>query len=240
MLLLSRSADFYDDADPTNGASGVKFDRCLRTDADEPSTPPLLGFVNYVSKSTAKQLGLIQSSNNYFKMKVDDFTPIASGRGRSAVRIVSKDEYADGVYVLDVDHMPVGCGTWPAWWTTTLNGWPKGGEIDIIEGSNAWPGEETDAWKATFPSSGPNRTAAFLQTDQDTASLHTIPSCNVEQEGRQTGVQASRGCDANINNNQGCGVELGNATWGSSWNANNGGYYVLHRDFSKCAASSWP
>lgn len=74
---------------------------------------PLLpkGFVNYVSKSTAKTMGLIQSSSNYFKMKVDDQTPVASGRGRSAVRIVSKDEFADGVYVLDLDHMPVGCGT---------------------------------------------------------------------------------------------------------------------------------
>lgn len=76
----------------------------------------------------------------------------------------------------------------------------------------------------------------MLQTNEDTASLHTIPSCNVEQEGTQTGVQASTGCDASLNNNQGCGVELGNATWGSSWNANNGGYYVLHRDFSKCVS----
>lgn len=94
--------------------------------AQETESRPLpAGFVNYVSKTDAKNLGLIQSSSNYFKMKVDDTTAVASGRGRSAVRIVSKDEYADGVYVLDLDHMPVGCGTWPAWWTTTLNNWPK-------------------------------------------------------------------------------------------------------------------
>lgn len=35
----------------------------------------------------------------------------ASGRGRDSVRIASKDEWADGVYILDVNHIPVGCGT---------------------------------------------------------------------------------------------------------------------------------
>uniref|UniRef100_A0A914CM93 GH16 domain-containing protein n=1 Tax=Acrobeloides nanus TaxID=290746 RepID=A0A914CM93_9BILA len=35
--------------------------------------------------------------------------------------------------------MPVGPGTWPAWWTTNTP-WPDMGEIDIIEGigGNTW------------------------------------------------------------------------------------------------------
>lgn len=58
-------------------------------------------------------------------MGVDSTTASATGRGRNSVRIVSKDSFADGVYVLDVDHIPVGCGAWPAFWTTTRSGWPK-------------------------------------------------------------------------------------------------------------------
>lgn len=123
---------------------------------------------------------------------------------------------------------------WPAWWTTTVSGWPKGGEIDIIEGSNAWPVENSYAWTSTFgANTTANLTAAPLQTTEDTASLHTIPTCNIEQTGLQTGVQVSTTCDATKNDNQGCGVELGTNTWGANWNNQNGGYYVLHRDFTK-------
>lgn len=35
--------------------------------------------------------------------------------------------------ILDVRHMPQGCGTWPAFWEVGAN-WPFGGELDIIEG----------------------------------------------------------------------------------------------------------
>ena len=58
-----------------------------------------------------------------------------SARGRDSVRIISNFAYSDSVLVLDVQHMPEGCGTWPAFWTLSKDGpWPTGGEIDIIEG----------------------------------------------------------------------------------------------------------
>lgn len=43
----------------------------------------------------------------------------------------------DGVLaVLDLQHMPEGCATWPAFWTLSAQGpWPHGGEIDIVEGA---------------------------------------------------------------------------------------------------------
>jgi hypothetical protein len=37
-------------------------------------------------------------------MSVDTKSARATGRGRNSVRIVSKDLFADGVYILDVDH----------------------------------------------------------------------------------------------------------------------------------------
>jgi beta-glucanase (GH16 family) len=40
------------------------------------------------------------------------------------------------LYRFDIRHMPQGCATWPAAWTVIEDGWPAGGEIDIIEGVN--------------------------------------------------------------------------------------------------------
>lgn len=72
---------------------------------------------------------------NQFFMKADSTNKVAQGgRGRSSNRIVSQKSYLDSVIVLDVVHMPEGCATWPAFWTVTAGQWPKGGEIDIIEG----------------------------------------------------------------------------------------------------------
>ena len=60
-----------------------------------------------------------------------------NARGRDSIRINSKEAFLDSIIVLDIKHMPVGCGTWPAFWTLSQAGpWPQGGEIDIIEGGN--------------------------------------------------------------------------------------------------------
>jgi len=72
---------------------------------------PTHGYVNYVSKAVAQASNLITSTASSFKMAVDSTTAVATGRGRNSIRIVSKDEFGDGLYVLDVNHMPVGCGT---------------------------------------------------------------------------------------------------------------------------------
>lgn len=69
-----------------------------------------------------------------FIMRADD-TNIVSGnaRGRDSNRIRSHNTYTDSVIVLDVQHVPWGCATWPAFWTVTQTDWPNGGEIDILE-----------------------------------------------------------------------------------------------------------
>lgn len=56
-------------------------------------------------------------------------------RGRDSIRITSHKAYNDMALVLDLAHMPEGCATWPAFWTISETGpWPRGGEVDIIEG----------------------------------------------------------------------------------------------------------
>jgi hypothetical protein len=154
-----------------------------------------------------------------------------SGVGRDSVRIEGTKNYNKGLFVVDIKHMPGGiCGTWPAFWslgmfpfakasvytsmalaltechTDSLKGtgeWPKGGEIDIIEGVNKNNGNKY--------------------------VLHTDTQCKVNGLG-QSGAQASydcaldgpattSGCDVNTNG--------GVADFGESFNSNNGGVYAM-------------
>jgi beta-glucanase (GH16 family) len=74
-------------------------------------------------------------------MRADNSTVVpASARGRDSVRITSQNGYTDAIFVLDLAHMPTGCGTWPSFWTRSQIGpWPSGGEIDVIEGALVLP-----------------------------------------------------------------------------------------------------
>ncbi|KAJ2916096.1 hypothetical protein MD484_g4333, partial [Candolleomyces efflorescens] len=58
------------------------------------------------------------------------------GPGRMSARIMSKKVYKKHVVVVDLRHMPQGCGTWPAIWETAIGNWPHEGEVDIVEGVN--------------------------------------------------------------------------------------------------------
>lgn len=94
------------------------------TDAD-----PTHGFVQYVDKSTAQSAGLISTQGGKVIMRADNTT--VSANGRRSVRITSNDAYSNSALVLlDLEHMPVGCGTWPAFWMVGPN-WPNSGEIDV-------------------------------------------------------------------------------------------------------------
>ena len=109
---------------------------------------------------------------------------------------------------MDARHMPYGCGTWPAWWSNGPN-WPYGGEIDILEGVNAFT--------------------------QNQVSLHTGPGCymptnsNNGQTGTYTtGSFDSYDCSSADTGNQGCGVrdEVTANTYGSQFNVIGGGVYA--------------
>ncbi|KAF8679935.1 glycoside hydrolase family 16 protein [Rhizoctonia solani] len=113
---------------------------------------PTHGRVNYVDQSTAVSRNLTFASGNTFIMRADSTTTLnPSGPGRNSVRIQSRKQWSTHVEIMDVRHMPQGCGSWPAYWTTNTVNWPQAGEIDIIEGVN---------------DQGPNA-----------ATLHTTPGC---------------------------------------------------------------
>ncbi|WVQ88696.1 hypothetical protein IAS59_002433 [Cryptococcus gattii] len=80
---------------------------------------PTGGTVNYMSKSEGQSSGLLL------------------GEAGTVLGLKAKiNLQTSGVYILDLNHMPVGCGTWPAFWTVVKSDWPVGGEIDFLEGAN--------------------------------------------------------------------------------------------------------
>lgn len=100
--------------------------------------------------------------------------------------------------------MPAGaCGTWPAFWLLGPN-WPYSGEIDIIEGVNG-------------------------QTNNNMA-MHTDAGCSIVNNGGYSGNLETANCDVNAPDqatNAGCSISSGNSnSFGSGFNANNGGVYA--------------
>jgi len=102
-------------------------------DGDDPTH----GFVNYLSKveSNNKLMAGSIKDKECVYLGVDHMTPNAQG-GRESTRVSSKARYTYGLFVTDIEHMPGGCGVWPAYWMFG-DGWPNKGEIDILEGVNS-------------------------------------------------------------------------------------------------------
>ncbi|SPO27432.1 related to mixed-linked glucanase precursor MLG1 [Ustilago trichophora] len=177
------------------------------TDAD-----PTNGLVNYQSQTNARAQNLsFVDGDGHFVMAVST-TPVAL-EGRNSVRITSKNSYSDGVYVLNVTHVPTGCATWPAFWTVTENikAWPIGGEIDIMENAN-------DEYSANL------------------VSVHTKDSCTIPAQlsAQQSGTVAYTNCSAYAPSNPGCRVETNGTstpTWGKKLNRAGGGIIAMERSF---------
>jgi len=157
---------------------------------------PTHGVVDYVNHQTAQTAGLIGVRNGAVYIGCDAKNKV-TGRGRQSVRISTREIWNGGLFVMDADHMPTGCGTWPAWWLVGPN-WPSGGEIDIIEGVN----------KGTV----------------DQSTLHTNAGCVMTHENNSlfTGKWASKNCLGNT----GCGIIGGANTYGAPFNSAGGGVFV--------------
>lgn len=130
--------DFYTGSDPTNG------------------------MVTFVDQQTAMNDNLAYvTSDNKVIMRGDNTTQLAYGVNRNSVRITSQAQYNMGLFILDLEMAPWGCGVWPAFWTLGTGTWPYNGEIDIIEGVH--------------------------DNQHNQVTWHTAPGCNLTQNTNFTG-----------------------------------------------------
>ncbi|WWC58314.1 uncharacterized protein I303_100854 [Kwoniella dejecticola CBS 10117] len=170
---------------------------------------PTQGRVNYVNQETAIARNLSYVNGENFVMRGDSTNVVdPSSRGRDSVRIHSKDTYTDGILIMDVKHMPTGCGAWPAFWTCTKAGtWPAGGEVDIIEGIY-----------------GINQ-----QYSNNLFTLHSDADCNMPAasgQNRGTGTALLSDCTGGV----GCGVrDTSSKSFGEEFNEGEGGIFVMRR-----------
>lgn len=88
------------------------------------SADPTHGFVTYLDKPTAQNMGLIKATDGSPVYIGVDYTNTydgtkayygVNGVGRASVRISSNQVYNHGLFIADIANMPGGvCGTWPA------------------------------------------------------------------------------------------------------------------------------
>lgn len=174
---------------------------------------PTDGYVNYVDRGQATSLGLI-NVNGYGQVKIKgDNTNVASGRGRNSVRIETKRNFNEGLFIADFEHIPSGCGVWPAYWLCGPD-WPTHGELDILEYIN--------------------------NGEVNQGTLHTDAGCNmygVQTSGFTgdwaTGKNGQEARDCNVKNatqltNQGCGIKTIKGSCGDGFNKQGGGVYAIN------------
>ncbi|KAF2743684.1 glycoside hydrolase family 16 protein [Sporormia fimetaria CBS 119925] len=208
---------------------------------------PTKGFVRYQDASSAINENLIAHLNGSVYLGVDFTTRNPSGR--ASVRMESKPVFNHGLLIADIKHMPANeCGTWPAFWMLGKETWPKGGEIDILEGVN--------------------------DQEHNAVTLHTDNGCVVDNStfGAQfggetvsqapfTGLMETDNCDVKADKNKGCSIKApemitlptvpgggmgdteGNGqllklpSYGTPFNNNNGGVYAM--EWTPEGISTW-
>lgn len=148
---------------------------------------------------------------------------------RNSIRLEGKRRFNRGLFIIDVRHMPAGCGVWPAFWLTDEANWPVNGEIDIVEGVN-YQSEAKTALHSTKGCVMDDIPAGTMTGGWDTAV--GIPD-------RKTGIpdmtmRYAQNCfvyDPHQWLNQGCvAVDKRNGTLGVPLNEKGGGVYALEWD----------
>lgn len=169
---------------------------------------PSSGFVHYVPEEEATALNLTYASDSSAVLRVDtsvgpDSQPNAS-TGRFSVRVTSKQQYGlNSLFIFDVKHSPMGCGTWPALWLTDPSNWPTNGEIDVMEAVNV------------------------VGSTSNQMTLHTSSGCTMNVKRKETGKSLTTSCVNSTADNAGCGVDAGSTTFGSDFNSAGGAVMAM-------------
>ncbi|KAG8933055.1 hypothetical protein FRC03_001161 [Tulasnella sp. 419] len=163
------------------------------------------GLVEYVDRDTAfkESLSYVRSDGRII-MRADNTTVLSPGQNRKSVRIESEKSYTGGLFILDIDRAPHGCGIWPAFWTSNGN-WPYDGEIDVYEGVH--------------------------ESTNNQVAWHTDAGCTLKPTGNFTGHVKSTDCNGLIANNVGCTIDdASSSSSGRTLNVLGGGVYAMKWD----------
>jgi len=157
-------------------------------------------------------------------------SPTESGP-RNSLRLEGRRRFNRGLFIIDLRHMPAGCGTWPAFWLTDEANWPVNGEIDIVEGVNY-----QDTAKTALHS-----TKECMMDDVPEGSKTGSWDTSVGIPNKKTGIpdmtfRYAQNCfvyDPHQWLNQGCvatDLKSEGRSLGMPLNANGGGVYALEWD----------
>eukprot|EP00560_Eucampia_antarctica_P008309 CAMPEP_0197825638 /NCGR_PEP_ID=MMETSP1437-20131217/2685_1 /TAXON_ID=49252 ORGANISM="Eucampia antarctica, Strain CCMP1452" /NCGR_SAMPLE_ID=MMETSP1437 /ASSEMBLY_ACC=CAM_ASM_001096 /LENGTH=474 /DNA_ID=CAMNT_0043425721 /DNA_START=103 /DNA_END=1527 /DNA_ORIENTATION=+ len=106
-------------------------------DFNEGADNPGSGGINdYVSYERAKEIGILNVTSDGSVYMGSAPSGADKSFKRQSIRLEGKTRFDRGLFVIDLDHMPAGCGAWPAFWLSDDEDWPNGGEIDMVEGIN--------------------------------------------------------------------------------------------------------
>lgn len=211
--------DLVDDYQGENFFDGFKF----FTGKD-----PTNGLVNYVTREEAfsRQLAFYDPEKKAVVMKADDTSTLPPETNRRSVRVETNKLYNSGLFILDLNTAPWGCGVWPAWWTTSVLGWPEFGEIDIIEGVH--------------------------DNEHNQVAWHTANGCALDPGEKFSGEISRKGfingtiadatnCFANMTDgNIGCSItDWSRASYGPYFDQQGGGVFVMKWDENGIAVWSF-
>lgn len=184
------NVDFFTGADPTNG------------------------FVKYVDRSYALAHNMISTGKDAnILMKVNNYS--LAPNGRESVRVSSKRKIGHGLVLVDMLHLPIGCGSWPSIWFYGPN-WPNNGEVDIIEGIN--------------------------DSQYNQINLHTTPGCDFAGIAQnQTYVMRNTNCTSNGGDDAfGCASMGPDGSFGPKINEQKGGVYAFQFEKDYIRIWIWP
>ncbi|KAL7540517.1 hypothetical protein ACHAXR_010188 [Thalassiosira sp. AJA248-18] len=175
------------------------------------------------------------NSNNATTKPTETFVRISSSPTtegpRNSIRLEGRRRFNRGLFIIDLRHMPAGCGTWPAFWLTDEANWPVNGEIDIVEGVNY-----QDTAKTAL-----HTTRVCEMDDVPEGSKTGSWDTSVGIPNRKTGIpdmtfRYAQNCfvyDPHQWINQGCvatDLKLEGRSLGMPLNKNGGGVYALEWD----------
>uniref|UniRef100_A0A7S1WF61 GH16 domain-containing protein n=1 Tax=Alexandrium catenella TaxID=2925 RepID=A0A7S1WF61_ALECA len=92
------------------------------------------GAAQYLTKEDATEKQVTVAYDNHAIIRAG---PKAGQMKRASAKLETKTKWTYFFMAAKFNHVPWGCGVWPAFWTHSPEAaWPNGGELDILEYSN--------------------------------------------------------------------------------------------------------